>query len=212
MSESVGARSQTRPSMSSLQMRHPRHANQLERGSLKCDNRADISDDVCGGRHSPALAEAMQGGYHRSNPHLQMGDLRQPDILLSPLQMRIPGRKGGALQASLATRLKRLSDKSGHGGFFVHLHENDARNAANCQDQRWFYYATRLSESACRGGACTALHSFGCIDYIREGRSMHSHYDARHRLMGQPLRSGVMIIRFIYIIALKCGDSEEHTP
>jgi len=112
MSESVGARSQTRPSMSSLQMRHPRHANQLERGSLKCDNRADISDDVCGGRHSPALAEAMQGGYHRSNPHLQMGDLRQPDIILSPLQMRIPGRKGGALQASLATRLKRLSNKA----------------------------------------------------------------------------------------------------
>jgi len=59
-----------------------------------------------------------------------MGDLRQPDIILSPLQMRIPGRKGGALKASLATRL----------------------------------------------------------------------------------RSGVMIIRFIYIIALKRGDSEEHTP
>jgi len=59
-----------------------------------------------------------------------MGDLRRPDILLSPLQMRIPGRKGGALQASLATRLK----------------------------------------------------------------------------------SGVMIMRIIYITAFQCGDSEEHTP
>jgi len=62
-------------------------------------------------------------------PILRWGISGQPDTLLSPLQMRLPERKGGALLASQATRLK----------------------------------------------------------------------------------SGVMIMRIIYISALKCGDSEEHT-
>jgi len=76
------------------------------RAGLRPNIYPHISDEVYRGLHRPASAEAMQEGYHCSNPHLQMGDLGQPDILLSPLQMRLLGRKGGASRASLATRLK----------------------------------------------------------------------------------------------------------
>ena len=73
---------------------------------LRPDNYTHILDEGRRGRHRPASAEAMQKGYHCCNPHLQMGDLGQPDTLLSHLQMRLPGWKGGASPASLATRLK----------------------------------------------------------------------------------------------------------
>jgi len=42
------------------------------------------------------------------------------------------------------------------------------------------FIVTRLSELARRGGACPALHTFSYIGYIREGRSKHRPYDARH--------------------------------
>ena len=92
---------------------------------------------------------------------------------------------------------KRLSHKWGRGGFFVHLHKNDTRNTANCQDQSgrvlWIEtpgaWLLTGSEDRVGGGACPALHTFGYIGYIREGRSKHRPYDARHRLMGQPRKA-----------------------
>ncbi len=102
----VGAWSQTRPPISIHRLWHPQCGSQFEPAGLRPNIYPHILDEVCRGLHRPASAEAMQEGYHCSNPHLQMGDLRQPDILLSPLQWRLPGRKGGASRASLATRLK----------------------------------------------------------------------------------------------------------
>jgi len=74
----VGAGPRACPPMSDHHIRHPRHVSQLERAGLRPDNYTHNSDDVCWGRHRPALAEAMQDGYHYSNPHLQMGDLGSP--------------------------------------------------------------------------------------------------------------------------------------
>ncbi len=98
--------SQTRPSISIPGDTRLSEWSSFERAGLRPDNYMHILVEVCRARHRPASAEAMQEGYHCSNPHLQMGDLWQPDILLSPLQMRLPGRKGGVPRASLATRLK----------------------------------------------------------------------------------------------------------
>jgi len=78
----------------------------IRTGGLGPNNCTHILDEVCRARHRPASAEAMQEGYRYSNPHLQMGDLGQPDMLLSSLQMRLPGRMVEVPRASPATQLE----------------------------------------------------------------------------------------------------------
>ena len=64
-----------------------------------------FSGDVRLRRHCPALAEAMQEGYHCLDPHLQMGDMGQPNTFLSPLQMGLSGREGAVFRALRSTRM-----------------------------------------------------------------------------------------------------------
>ncbi len=56
---------------------------------------------------------------------------------------------------------KRLSHKSGHGGFFVHLHKNDIRNAANCQDQSGRVLPCSIGSKRLEYGSQRAVRSVG---------------------------------------------------